>query len=753
MSAERVKIVEQNLDRLLAELPEAAQLRPASEPLRPGSTLTAAKARDLFEDMVLSRTLDIAARELKDRGEGFYTISSAGHEANATLGALLRPTDPCLLHYRSGALFSSRLRQIPGSTPSWDVLLSLTASAEDPASGGRHKVWGSREAWIPPQTSTIASHLPKAVGMAFAIGRARRLELRAGMPLLGDLPQDSVVMCSFGDASSNHATALSGINSARYGVRRGNPMPVLFVCEDNQRGISVETPSRWVQETWRGRRHLNFFDAVGEIDEVWDTVELAIRTCRQQREPVFLRLQTVRLWGHAGSDVETAYRSLKDIEESESCCPIMAAARRLTEIGAATPDQLRQIVAATRARVRGAMKEAVLRPKLTDADDVLKPLAPEAPKTWRIAATDTIDEVKRREVFGKRLPEEETSDTRRTMAARINQALHDEMMRHPQMVLFGEDVGKKGGVYGVTQRLLERFGQARCFDTLLDETTILGVAQGCAQAGLLPVPEIQYLAYLHNAIDQLRGEACSLSYFSNGAFQNPMVVRIAGLGYQKGFGGHFHNDNSIGALREIPGLAVACPSRGDDAARMLRGAMAMAAKSGRVVVFLEPIALYHERDLYQDGDGKWLSDYPTPDGSKDAALLPGEVGVHHADANDLLIVSYANGLRLSLRAARQLEQTTGKRARVIDLRWLNPLPHEATWEHAQQCGRVLIVDECRATGAGVADALIADLAERGFTGRMKSIRGKDGYIPLADAANLLLVDDQQILEAAQEVCK
>lgn len=751
MSADRVTIVEENLDRFLAELTASVPPLAADEPLRPGSSLTAARARELFEDMVLSRSLDTAARVLKARGQGFYTISSAGHEANATLGALLRPTDPCLLHYRSGALFSSRLRQVPGSTPAWDVLLSLTASAEDPASGGRHKVWGSRAAWMPPQTSTIASHIPKAVGMAFALGRARRLAMEAGLPPHSDLPQDSVVMCSFGDASSNHATALTGINSARYAKRKGNPVPILFVCEDNQRGISVETPSHWVQDTWDGRRHLNFFDAVGEIDQVWDTVELAIRTCRQQRSPVFLRLETIRLWGHAGSDVETAYRTLEDIEQTEARDPILAAARRLVEMGAASPEQLRRILASTRTRVRAAMEHAVGRPKVVDAAEVMRPLAPVEPEAWRAAATRALPTAARKAIFGARLPEVETSSTRRTLAARINQALHDEMLRHPEMIIFGEDVGRKGGVYGLTQRVQERFGQARCFDTLLDETTILGVAQGAGQVGLLPVPEIQYLAYLHNAIDQLRGEACSTAYFSNGAFTNPMVVRIAGLAYQKGFGGHFHNDNSIGALREIPGLAIACPSRGDDAVRMFRGAMAMAAESGRVVAFLEPIALYHERDLYEAGDEGWLSDYPAPDGSADSAILPGEVGVHHPDAADLLIISYANGMRMSLRAARRLEAETGKRARVVDLRWLNPLPVEALRAHAAECKRVLVVDECRATGAGIADAVIADLAEHGYQGRIKSVRGLDSYIPLADAANLVLIDEEQILEAAREV--
>ena len=119
------------------------------------------------------------------------------------------------------------------------------------------------------------------------------------------------------------------------------------------------------------------------------------------------------------------------------------------------------------------------------------------------------------------------------------------------------------------------------FDTLLDEQTILGLALGAGLAGLLPIPEIQYLAYLHNADDQIRGEAATLQFFSDRQYRNPMVVRVAGLGYQKGFGGHFHNDNSVAALRDIPGLVIASPSRPDDAAAMLRTCAARRAVDGR----------------------------------------------------------------------------------------------------------------------------------------------------------------------------
>ena len=131
------------------------------------------------------------------------------------------------------------------------------------------------------------------------------------------------------------------------------------------------------------------------------------------------------------------------------------------------------------------------------------------------------------------------------------------------------------------------------FDTLLDETSILGLALGAAVSGFVPLPEIQYLAYLHNAEDQLRGEAATLQFFSQGRYRNGMVVRIAGYGYQKGFGGHFHNDDSVAVLRDIPGLVIASPARPDDAAAMLRTCVAAAKVDGSVCAFLEPIALYH----------------------------------------------------------------------------------------------------------------------------------------------------------------
>ncbi len=740
----RVEIVQNNLDSYLANAQPAPTRLARAAPIRPGGSLTIEQALEIFEDQVTSRLLDVAARELKKRNQGFYTISSAGHENNAIVGTLLRLDDPCFLHYRSGGFMAARSRKLPGSTPIFDTLLSFCASADDPISEGRHKVWGSRALWVPPQTSTIASHLPKASGFAFALRQARRIGRGDG------LSDDSIVCCSFGDASANHATALAGINAARYTVRRGGAAPILFVCEDNGIGISVETPRHWIHDSFSSVPHLKYFEAGGapapEMDEIFDVVAEAINTCRRLRAPVFLHLHVTRLWGHAGTDVETTYRTLGEIADEEAKDPLLLNARRLVESGAAAPDGLREIINRVQSQIDELMDEAARRPKLTSVERVVAPLAPYDEGACRALADHVATPEAREKLFDNPLPEKTANPVKRTMAAHINSALADEMLRFPEIIAFGEDVGKKGGVYYVTQGLQKKFGATRCFDTLLDETTILGVAQGAAMAGMLPIPEIQYLAYVHNALDQIRGEACSLSFFSSGQFSNPMVVRIVGLAYQKGFGGHFHNDNSIGALRDIPGLMLAVPSRGDDAAKMLRGCIAAARECGRVVCFLEPIALYHEKDLYEDGDNKWLFDYPPPD----QMLLPGEIGVYYPEAKDVMIVSYANGLRLSLRAARTLRDEFGMTARVVDLRWLNPLPFEAIRQHAEECGRVLVADECRTTGGGIADAVIASLAEGGFKGTMRSVRAVDSYVPLGAAANLVLISEQQIVEAVSK---
>lgn len=698
---------------------------------------------ELFESQLVSRQLDLMARVKRAENKVFYTIGSSGHEGNAMLGRATRATDPAFLHYRSGAFVAERYRKRDGADFIEDTCLSFAAAADDPASGGRHKVWGHPELWILPQTSTIASHLPKAVGTALAIAHAKRIDHDIAVP------EDSIVVCSFGDASVNHAAAQSAFNTAGWTAHQSLPLPMLFVCEDNRLGISVPTPSQWTAKSMAARHGLEYVFADGlDLAAGFEPVQRAVETCRTRRRPVFLHLNTTRLLGHAGTDFEIEYRPPAELERDELLDPLLVSARSVVARGLLGPARIRERYEQLRAQCLEEADRADGRRRLTAVDEIVRPLAPFSPEGVEREAGRTVAASARAESFGgeDRLPER---DAPKHMAIQINRALNDLLLKYPESLVFGEDVARKGGVYTITKGLCRRFGNARVFNTLLDETTILGLAQGYGSMGYLPIPEIQYLAYFHNACDQIRGEACSLQYFSNDTYRNPMVVRIAGLGYQKGFGGHFHNDNSITALRDIPGLVVGCPSRGDDAAMMLRTLAALATVDGRVTTIIEPIALYMTKDLYDKDDGLWSFDYPAPDES----LEPWQPRIYGETATDLLIVTFGNGVPMALRAARELEKNDRIEARILDLRWLKPLNSSAIAEHAGACGAVLVLDEGRPDG-GIGEAVITALVEHGVANRpVKRVTGVDCYIPLGDAAKLMLPDEAGVADAARVLLK
>ncbi|WP_019926966.1 thiamine pyrophosphate-dependent enzyme [Nocardia sp. BMG111209] len=861
----------------------------------------------LFDAQVTSRQLDLAARRLTAAGRGYYSIGSSGHEGNVALAAALRVTDPALLHYRSGAFYVHRCHRIPGLDPIGDVLRGVVAATTDPISGGRHKVFGNAAAAVIPQTSTIASHLPRAIGLAFAMDRATRLGR------FTPWPTDAVVLCSFGDASANHSTATGAINTAIHTAYQRLPMPILFVCEDNGLGISVPTPPGWIEQTYGTRPGLRYFTADGSnLAEALAVSAEAVDCVRATRRPVFLRLRTVRLLGHAGSDLESAYRRASDIVDDLDRDPVTATGRLLVTTGIATATEVLARYDAIADTVARTADQVVTEPKLTSAAAVVAPLAPSHPDlvdadarrphplprtipeigsaatpsgTDRPAAQGTQQPERPAEPGGRQpeptaepggqrpeptaeaggrhsgpateapgprsgpdieaggprpeptaepggrhfKPDTETgkpqsgpstetgrrrpestaeasgrhsgplsgaggprsgpdtegvgpqsgphtessgpqfsprTEPRRpqsgpdtkvggsqpgphtelagpqqgsTVAQAINRTLGELLARDDDLLVFGEDVGRKGGVYGVTKGLQKSFGARRVFDTLLDEQSLLGLALGAGLTGLVPIAEIQYLAYVHNAMDQIRGEAATLEFFSCGRFRNPMVVRIAAYGYQRGFGGHFHNDDSVAALRDIPGLLIASPARADDAAAMLRTCVSAARVDGRVCLFLEPIALYHTRDLHESGDDAWLA----PVGAAPAPLNRARI---HGAGTDLTIVTFANGVPMSLRVAARLADRD-LHARVLDLRWLTPLPVDDLLAHASATGRVLIADETRRSG-GVSESVAAVLLDGGFTGPIARVTSADSFVPLGPAANTVLLSESQIEAAA-----
>jgi 2-oxoisovalerate dehydrogenase E1 component len=725
---DRSTIVHENL---LARV--AAGDLPQGKP--PSGPLSAEGAVTLWQAACLTRALDRQSRVMQRAGQGFYTIGSSGHEGMGAVALALRPTDAAFLHYRDAAFQIARASQVPGQNPTWDMLLSFASSAEDPISGGRHKVLGSKVLNIPPQTSTIASHLPKAVGAAYAIGAARRYR-----PEHAELPDDAIVMCSFGDASANHSTAQGAFNAAGWTAWQAIPLPLLFVCEDNGIGISTKTPKGWIEANFSYRPGLRYFKADGlDFYDAFKVAQDAADFVRLRKKPAVLHIRTIRLYGHAGADMPTTYLPREEVEAEEAQDPLLHMVRLMDQAGVMTPAQALEIYTETNARVVRVADEVVTRPRLKTATEVMASIIPPARPN---RPTNGPTPEARAAAFGGDL---KAMDEPQIMSRLINWALTDLMLEHPEIVMMGEDVGRKGGVYGVTQKLTQRFGPSRMIDTLLDEQTILGLAIGMAQNGFIPLPEIQFLAYLHNAEDQIRGEAATLPFFSNGQYTNPMVLRIAGLGYQKGFGGHFHNDNSVAVLRDIPGVILAVPSNGADAAMMLRECVRLARDEGRVVVFLEPIALYPMRDLHAEKDGAWMRRYPDP--SRRIAL--GEVGVE-GDGTDLAIVSFGNGIYLSNQANKDIF-SHGISTRIIDARWLSPLPKAALTTAVQGCRRILIVDETRHSG-GLAEALMAHFHET-TSAKLARVTAEDSFIATGPAYAATMPSAESVAKAALELCR
>ena len=724
----RAEVIDSNFSQFIEQgkLPQSSCKRVLKDiNLKPSSLIS------IFESQLLSRHIDIKARLLKDKGKCFYTIGSSGHEGNAVFGKIFPYTDMAFLHYRSGPFYIERSKQINTSTPIYDLALSFMASSEDPISGGRHKVIGSKKLNIPPQTSTIASHLPKAVGTAFSIDRAKNLDIESR-----ELDEKSIVLCSFGDASANHASALSAFNTASWISHYGGHVPIIFICEDNGFGISVPTDSKWIEKSFLQRYGIKYVsvDGLNMIDLIYKTNKVE-RDCRLNRIPIFLHMKTVRLMGHAGSDIELGYKSLDQIEIAEKNDPLLHSARMILENNLLSKEEILKLYESIRKQVSSVFEAATLRPKLKTSSDVMSSIEGVSKKKKN---PPPISIKNRKDIFKK---EFKRLNIPQHMAKLINYALVDILKRYKNTLVFGEDVAQKGGVYNVTTELFDIYGPRRVFNSPLDETSIIGFGIGFAHNGFIPILEIQFLAYLHNAEDQLRGEAATLAFFSDGQFTNPMILRVPGLAYQKGFGGHFHNDNSLSIFKDIPGIILAVPSNGLDATRMLRHCVRQAHENARVIVFIEPIALYMTKDLYEEKDGKWNFKYPDPS----EEILIGQFKVY-GDGESLTIISYGNGLYYSLQAKKVIEKKIKGKVKVIDLRWLSDIDYQKLLVSIGRSLNILIVDECRESGCHGESIFINLVQKSKKTLNIKLHAAKDSFISLGDAATVTLPNRESIVE-------
>lgn len=733
---ELVAHLEQALDDLV-DLPRRGDPLPGDDA---GSLLEIVRAQ------FTSRWLDVAARRARSLGLPSATIASAGHELNAALGWALRPGDPVLAHHRSGAMVLARARAAGDDrVVARRAALLLEPSAR--AAATRRRVDEAEWQFV-PTGGTGAQHLPRAVGLAWALGRQGGLPVRLRRPLRWR--DDSVVVVGVGDVSAAHGTAVGAVTTACWAARRGTPLPLLVVCEDNGLGLSMRSPDGWIEELYGNRP-----DLVYVRDEARDPLESlavarhAVAVARDEQRPVFLHLPTVRIGGHSGMDVESSYREPYEIDADLARDPVIASMRAAVLSGVLSAGEVRALWDQARGRVIDGLFEAHPHgdPETGPVEELDAPTvqlprlrAIEADEETRIISLDRVQrgngtasdadlvleracwvspDFERQRVFQERLPETEDP---LTLAQSLSRAMSDCAAAASHLVVLGADVARKGGSFGVTRGLLRRFGASRVVDLPPDEQAVLGLGAGAGLAGLLPIVEIAGPQALHQASGLLRGDVAGLATTSDGVFHNPLVVRVPALARPGASPVAPGEDHALGVLRDMDGVIVACASHPGDAPALVRSCVAMAEVQGAVAVLLEPMSLYHERDLYTQGDGGWLASYAGPASWREQHAAPGTAGVW-GDGGDVTIVSFGTGVRLSLRVAGRLAKA-GVAARVVDLRWLNPLPVDDVLREASATSRLLVVDEGRA-GAGVSEGLVTALLEAGYTGRIARVTGLD----------------------------
>ena len=640
----------------------------------------------MFRTIVLARVLDQKIWGLNRMGKAAFVVSAQGHEGaqigsawafrrgpSGPLSGQSGPSGPLSGGSEVEAEVVARDWTLPyyrdlgvmltlGMSP-YEVLLGVFARADDPCSGGRQMPnhWGSAAMRVISGSSPIATHLPHAAGVAWAV-KARR--------------GDDVVFCLFGDGAASKGDFHEALNFA--GIHR---LPVVFLCENNGYAISVPLAKESAVENIA--QHAHSYGMPGVIVDGNDPLDCyaaahaAISRARHGEGPTLIECKTYRYLAHTSDDDDRTYRTAQEVETWRKKDPLQRLRQYLIEqrllpeaveaeitegVRAEVDDAARRAEAAAAPEAASAFTKVFARPLRPGGDPVVHQFQPPFPPVEDCVERTIIDTV------------------------RATQA--DLLAEDDRVVILGEDVGPRGGVFRATDGLHGQYGDLRVLDTPLAESSIIGIAIGMAVAGLLPIAEIQFADFIHSAFDQLLSEASRMHYRSNGDFPVPMVVRAPWGG---GVHGALYHSQAIEAFyAHIPGLKVVAPSTPADVAGLLRQAM----DDPDPVLFLEHKKTYRLiKGLVPASTTSWR----VPIGTADVAR-PG---------TDLSVITYGIHRHFALEAAEAMAQEDGISVEVVDLRTISPLDREAICESVSRTGRCLVVHEdCISFGVGAEVAAI-----------------------------------------------
>ncbi len=625
----------------------------------------------------------------------YVHATSRGHEAiQLAAGLQLNPEDFLSAYYRD----DSTLLGI-GLEP-YDLMLQLFAKKDDPFSGGRTyyshpSLRDDNKPKIPHQSSATGMQAIPSTGIAMGIQYIEKEKISKSK-------KKPIVICSLGDASVTEGEVAEAFQMAAL-----KQLPILYLIQDNEWDISAtaeEIRSMNAYEYAQGFKGLEAVTIDGtDFIESYNTIQSVIKIMRKERRP-FLIHATVPLLNHHTSGVRMEwYRD--DLEEDKKEDPLPKLKAQLLEAGF-SEKKLNKIYNEALNKVQSDFNKA------KNADDP----TPEDLFTHDFAPTSVKEEV------GKRSPK---NGEEKLMVDTALIAIQELMEKHPECLLYGQDVGGRlGGVFREAATLAQKFGDNRVFNTPIQEAFIVGSTVGMSAVGLKPIVEVQFADYIWPGLNQLFTEVSRSCYLSNGKYPVSMVLRVPIGAY--GSGGPYHSSSVESVLTNIHGIKIAYPSNAAD----MKGLMKSAYYDPNPVVILEHKGLYWSK-VRGTGGAKTImpdEDYILPLGK---ALM----NLEATDENNrVLVISYGMGVHWALNAARNHPGQVG----ILDLRSLYPLDTDLIFERVTNYNKCIVVTE-EPVNNGFAQSIAARIQENCF-------EHLDAPVWVVGAENMPAIPLNEILE-------